>query len=477
MPLLWRQIDCRGWHLASLKKNLSNSMFALLLVASLGIQRSIPILLLPVAARCLTASEFGQISIFSGLTVVLGILLSRGTASIVSKFKAEQEAIGNRTALIELCKSTLKPAWVVTLILISTCLSIYVFTSKAIFEIFALVALTAFVSIFLGIFLAVNIALSRSATSLFSAVIQVFFTLFISIYSLPAFGIAGYFISLISGGTFALIFQLLVYKESLRISERSNSVTKQEIKIWRKRSRPFVYQGLASWGLTYPDKLLIVGALGASILGSYQVSVSVAGIVALFLEGIASFWAPKYIKNSIRNRENLFGMGALLALLALCLNVLVIVNFKSLVTLLAPNYEPLTVVTAIICVGAIPRAFYFIYSVKLNDEHKNMNIFASTIIGSLAALLLGLPGVYLFGALGVASAIAIGFTVQGSLTIIYAENKHKTLKISGLCIGTIVLGLLLALVAQIDFQGFSSALSILFSCIGLFVVLLVFKER
>ena len=461
--------------MASFRRNISNSFGAIILVAAIAFQRGIPLLLLPVVSRNVSSGEFGQISLLIGAGILFTTVFSRGIPSIIPKFVASRTESSKTSGVVALCNDTMKFSFGISIALAGIFLCSAAITGDFFFIYLIEVVTASLLGTFLNLVQAALITFGKTPVLFVITSIQTLSTFFVSLLVIPKFGISGYFISIIIGSCTSICLFLLFSKKYIGINTKS-TYRRVDLIVWRIRSRPFVYQGVANWALTYPDKLLIGGVLGASILGSYQVALSIAGIVALIIEGISAYWSPRYISLSIRNVSALNKYAVFLAGIAFSFGAIAVINLSTISHFLAPDYDVLRPVATIVIGGMVPRAFYFIFSVKLNDLHKNIQIFYATVIGSVAALLIAIFMVKLCGPIGVASALAFGYLIQASLSIIFVNRAKITANILILLSSTFVYGCFIAILSLIQFKSWSLWISLLLGMLAAVLIYRLFKS-
>lgn len=375
--------------------------------SSVLLQRAIPFLLIPIAARNLSPTDFGSSIAITTYAMVLAPLLTLGlNATIVKQgsMEIEKPSIWKQHLIVQLVWSTLVCTGLLIVGLLLSKIGNY-------FKPILVMSLVmAFSNGLVTTLQTLTLAIKRNGNLLFSAFFGGSASIIGAIFLSKFFGLFGYLLSLILSNF--LIIIILLPKQSLMMAD----IKRENIRPLLSKSLPFMVHSLASTGMTYTDRFFLSFRLKATALAGYYVSVTIGGIPGLILEVIHAYWSAHFVNHFGNNFEGKRILGLMQGQLLKIGRMISIASFSSyvfLVRLIAPHQIVNKYVFFIIAISYIPRSFYFCgYSFAL-VRNKTTDVSKATGIGMLAMIVLCLILIPEFGGLGGAVATSLSFFTQG----------------------------------------------------------------
>lgn len=319
-----------------------------------------------------------------------------------------------------LFKTTLMPGLVLLIVTLSILLcvnnaiSLWLFDIDSLFlsMLVALVVLSSFVSRFLSLILRMN---EKGLAFSMSQVLPKLL-LIIIICSYVALSVNNTITNLLLANVAAILFVCIVFAWNTRQEWLAAIFQQISFAFLKKLLRfgfPLIFGGLAFWGLTATDKILLKELSSFQQLGLYSVAVSFAASATIFQSVFSTVWAPTVYKWAAKG-ENLDKINQVNRFVLLAVIILFSLSglFSWLVTfILPPSYEPVQWVL-ISCLG-YPLMYTLSETTVVGISVTRRSGFA--MLAACIALGINLFGnmwlVPIYGATGAAVSTCIAFWV------------------------------------------------------------------
>lgn len=189
---------------------------------------------------------------------------------------------------------------------------------------------------------------------------------------------------------------------------------------------------IASWGLTYINKIVLGNFISAAMVGIYNISLTFSGIVSIFANCFSFAlqpWIYKQLENGEKGKDNIISLTNVISII-FCFGGLGISLFSKEVIMFVINkrYFGSIYIIPILVLGEVLSAYSTLF-VYVLFYYKNMTKYVtiSTIVG--CALNVGLSFILIpyFGIAGSAIAVIVGEFAIGIIKTVYSI---KALKIS-----------------------------------------------
>lgn len=388
-------------------KKLASFAFGPVIGAVLGL------ISVPVTTWLFSAEDIGKITM---LQIGISFIVLFFSLGLDQAYVREYHDVTNRPALLKL---TMLPGCLLLIISSATILLFFpTYLSGLLFGIssfqLSLLIVLVFISSLLTRFLSLIIRMQERgwAFSMTQILPKVFFLALMGMYILTS--INKLFIYLFVANLASILVVLLVLFLQTR-KEVSMAVT-QVIDINKLREvlrygLPLIVGGVAYWGLTSIDKVLLRSLSTFGQLGIYSVAVSFAAIATIFQTVFSTVWAPIVYKWASKN-ENLERIDEITEyVLAFIVMVFCMVGMFSWVIsyLLPPIYKTVQYILPS-CLGA-PLLYTLSETtvVGIGLAKKTHFSMLSAIIAFLISLLLGYFLIAHFGAVGAAISTSFAF--------------------------------------------------------------------
>ncbi len=252
---------------------------------------------LPVITWFYTPEDVGRIAI---LQVAISFSILLFSLGLDQAYVREYHEIENKPALLKL---TLLPGFIILAVVLMSFLLKPVLISGLLFEIndaslsrlVSVCILSAFISRFLSLVLRMQErGLAYSMSQLLPKLI---FLSVIAIYVLCGFGSDFFYLAL--ARTFSIVFVFFIFVWNTRLewlSSLKQCFDREKFIELLRYGFPLIFGGVAFWGLTATDKIVLRSLSTFEELGVYSVSVSFAGAAIILRSVFSTVWAPTVYK-------------------------------------------------------------------------------------------------------------------------------------------------------------------------------------
>lgn len=369
---------------------------------------------LPIITWFFTQEDIGRLAMLNVVTGLSVLLFSLGLDQAYVREFHESE---NQPALL---KVTIFPGLMILIAVLATLLSIDNIISNSLFEtdsfelslLAALAVLCTFISRFLSLILRMNEqGLAYSMSQLLPKLLMI-----LIILSYVILNVTKSFTNLVIANVSAITFVSIVYAWNTRnewLLSLRQSIDLNYLRKLLKFGMPLILGGLAFWGLTATDKILLKELSNYQQLAIYSVSVSFAAAATIFQSVFSTIWAPTVYKWAANN-ENLDKIQAVnrYVLLAVIILFCMAGLFSWVVTFFLPsNYNSVQWVL-IPCLG-YPLFYTLSETTVVGLGVTRRSSFA--MLASILALSLNLLAnwwlIPIFGAAGAAASTCVSFFI------------------------------------------------------------------
>lgn len=370
------------------------------------------IISLPIIAWLFSQEDVGKMAL---LQVVLSFATLFFTLGLDQGYVREFHESLNKPQLL---KTSVLPGFAVLLVSLMTCLLLGSFLSELVFSIqstfvswmLAIALLSSFLSRFLSLVLRMN---ERGLAFSMSQVLPKAFILLI-ILSYVQLDIEKTFENLLLANTLSIVFACLIFSWNARTEWFLSFSCKIDIQQLRKMLRfglPLIFSGIAFWGLTSVDRVMLSRWSNYSELAIYSVSVSFAAAATIFQSVFSTVWAPTVYKWASNNEGHdkvimVNRYVLMLVVILFCLAGL----FSWIVPLILPS-KYISVQWILVACIAYPL-FYTLSEttvVGIGISRKSSYAMLAAVVALLVNLLCNYFLIPFFGAAGAASSTALSF--------------------------------------------------------------------
>lgn len=255
------------------------------------------IISLPIIAWVFSQEDVGKMAL---LQVVLSFATLFFTLGLDQGYVREFHDSANKPLLL---KTAVLPGLILLLISLTICLLLGSFLAELVFSIksnyiswlLCIALLCSFLSRFLSLVLRMN---ERGlAFSMSQLLPKAFVLIIILIYLL--FDTSKSFDNLLLANTLAIVLACFIFAWNTRAEWRlslSETINLRQLLQMLKFSLPLIIGGVAFWGLTSVDRILLSRWSTFSELGVYSISVSFAAAATIFQSVFSTVWAPTVYK-------------------------------------------------------------------------------------------------------------------------------------------------------------------------------------
>lgn len=259
---------------------------------------------LPIITWLFTQEDVGRLAMLNVVTSFCTLLFTLG---LDQAYVREFHVTKNKPALF---KSTLLPGLVLLLIVLSVLLSFDNVISNWLFEIdsqllsllVAAVILSTFIARFLSLILRMNErGLAYSMSQLLPKLL-----LLLIIGAYVVFSASKNITNLVLANVAATLLVCIVFAWNTRkelLIGLKEKIEREYLRQLLSFGMPLILGGLAFWGLTATDKILLKELSDFEQLGLYSVSVSFAAAATIFQSIFSTIWAPTVYKWAAANED------------------------------------------------------------------------------------------------------------------------------------------------------------------------------
>ena len=222
------------------------------------------------------------------------------------------------------------------------------------------------------------------------------------------------FNNLVLANIISMVFVCIVYAWNTRIEWKSaikQNINYEYLKSLIKFGTPLIFGGLAFWGLTATDRILIKELSSFEQLGLYSVAVSFAAAAIIFQSVFSTIWAPMVYKWAAANEglENIYKVNRYVLLVVIVLFCLAGL-FSWLITLILPEQYQEVRWIVISCFG-YPLLYTLSETTVIGIGITRRSSFA--MLASILAFIVNILGnlwlIPIYGAAGAAVSTCISF--------------------------------------------------------------------
>lgn len=319
-----------------------------------------------------------------------------------------------------LLKTTLLPGLILLLISLAILLNLDNIISKWLFEIdslslsmmVAIVVTSNFIARFLSLILRMNeqgfaYSMSQLLPKLLLIIIILCYVLFSAEKTIR---------NLLLANIIAIVFVCIIYAWNTKqewLLAISQSIDYEYLKNLLKFGFPLIFGGLAFWGLTATDKILIKELSDFEQLGLYSVSVSFAAAATILQSVFSTIWAPTVYKWAAINEglENIYRVNRYILLLIIVLFCLAGL-FSWIFTLILPEQYDEVRWIVISCLG-YPLLYTLSETTVVGIGITRRSSFA--MLASIVAFMFNVVGnwwlIPIYGAAGAAVSTCVAFWI------------------------------------------------------------------
>lgn len=370
------------------------------------------LLTLPLLAWLFPPDDVGRIALFQ---------LSLSLIVVFFSFGLDQSYVRNFNEVIntgQLARSCLVPGLsalllsVVVICFYAEGVSYWLFEIKSqlLFLVFLVSAIILYFERFLSVFLRMKeLSFAYSMTRVFPKLL--FLLLVLCVYFFPEIN---NFTALASMQGLSWLLVVLIMAFYLRVEYRPSGKGKQEsvgVKALFYFGFPLMLNGLAFWGLSFLDRIMLKQLSSLSELAVYSIASTLAGVAILFQQIFTTIWHPmiyKWVADGVAE-EKVGDVIELVQFVSLVL-IAVVALFSFLVSWLLPESYAATRFMLPACM--VPPLFIMIAEVSgvgVSISRKTRYLPIVTVISMMLNLLLNYILIPQFGAGGAAAASAIAF--------------------------------------------------------------------
>lgn len=370
------------------------------------------IISLPIIAWLFSQEDVGKMAL---LQVVLSFATLFFTLGLDQGYVREFHESMNKPQLL---KTSVLPGFTVLLVSLMICLLFGSFLSELVFSIqstfvswmLAIGLLSSLLSRFLSLVLRMN---ERGLAFSMSQVLPKAFILLI-ILSYVQLDIEKTFENLLLANTVSIVFACLIFSWNSRTEWLLSFSCKIDIQQLRKMLRfglPLIFSGIAFWGLTSIDRVMLSRWSNYSELAIYSVSVSFAAAATIFQSVFSTVWAPTVYKWASNNEghDKIIMVNRYVLMLVVILFCLAGL-FSWIVPLILPS-EYTSVQWILVACIAYPLLYTLSETtvVGIGISRKSSYAMLAAVLALLVNLLCNYFLIPLFGAAGAASSTALSF--------------------------------------------------------------------
>lgn len=317
-----------------------------------------------------------------------------------------------------LLKTTLLPGLILLILSLGILFSFGNVISKWLFEIdslslsimVAIVIISNFIAQFLSLILRMNEqGFAYSMSQLLPKLL-----LITIIGSYIVLSVEKTFNNLVLANIISMVFVCILYAWNTRIEWKSaikQNINYEYLKSLIKFGTPLIFGGLAFWGLTATDRILIKELSSFEQLGLYSVAVSFAAAAIIFQSVFSTIWAPMVYKWAAANEglENIYKVNRYVLLVVIVLFCLAGL-FSWLITLILPE-QYLEVRWIVISCFGYPLLYTLSETTVIGIGITRRSSFA--MLASILAFIVNILGnlwlIPIYGAAGAAVSTCISF--------------------------------------------------------------------
>lgn len=370
------------------------------------------IISLPIIAWFFSQEDVGKMAL---LQVLLSFATLFFTLGLDQGYVREFHESLNKPQLL---KTSVLPGFAVLLVSLMTCLLFGSFLSELVFSIqstfvswmLAIALLSSFLSRFLSLVLRMN---ERGLAFSMSQVLPKAFILLI-ILSYVQLDIGKTFENLLLANTLSIVFAFLIFSWNARTEWYLSFSCEIDIQQLRKMLHfglPLIFSGIAFWGLTSVDRVMLSRWSNYNELAIYSVSVSFAAAATIFQSVFSTVWAPtvyKWVSNNEGHDKVIMVNRYVLMLVVILFCLAGLLSW--IVPLILPS-EYTSVQWILVACIAYPLLYTLSETtvVGIGISRKSSYAMLAAVLALLVNLLCNYFLIPLFGAAGAASSTAISF--------------------------------------------------------------------
>lgn len=382
------------------------------------------VFLIPIFTRVLSPQDYGIVSLFSILIVVLVIIFDFGMSTALFRFyfnvsTREKKTVASSSFFFQLIIGIVLTF---SLIIFAPVLNQLLFKGTQPIVFLYLIILTVLFKANLNVPLAILRAKKRPQQYSFLTLSSLFLSITLSIIFVVVFRMGVLGVILANFVSFAL-----VYLASLPYIFKfiNFSISVKKIKEMLHYGTPLIPAGIALWVIHMSDRYLLNIFVDISSVGIYSVGYRIGAAVVIVISSIQLAFSPFVHSVSARpDAKTIYKVFAKYYLFFIAFIVLSTSVFsKELIQILTgPKFHEAYVLIPIIAFAHIPFGLYFVFSLGVAITKKTIFTTISTTFAAISNLGLNFILIPLFGITGAAASTLIAFSVL-MLSIWYFSQR------------------------------------------------------
>ncbi|SOB39869.1 oligosaccharide flippase family protein [Latilactobacillus sakei] len=364
-------------------------------------------LILPLYTYYLTTAEYGTIDLVNTTIQLVFPILSLSIVDAVMRFGISEEDSKDKifTTGLNVIVIGMIPLTIICLICILT------FDKSYISLFFALIYLVqALNNLFASFAKAINktaqMAVISTITSLSILTLNVVFIAFLH------YGILGYWVSTILGNCIGILLYIVMCQLYKYFTFGFRLVDKKLLGQMLKYSIPLIPNALFWWINTSLDRWVLTAMTSISIVGLYSVANKLPTILSTVNSIFNQAWnLSMFQSNDKEERNSFFSKVYVYYDELMFLLTLLIIVFSPIIAkiMFSKDFASAWIYVPVLTLGVYYNSLNGFIGSLFTAAKDTKYIFTSTLIGSLVNLLLNIPFVFLWGALGSAAATFLSY--------------------------------------------------------------------
>ncbi|MGD9580985.1 MAG: lipopolysaccharide biosynthesis protein [Vampirovibrionia bacterium] len=378
------------------------------------LSKFIGIFLLPIYIRIFSPEEYGILDILSLTGAILLIFVICGLDNALFRFFYDTEDEEERKQIVSsITFLALLISFIVCILLIifSKQISLFLVNNENYYLLVICVSfllpsnvLKSFTSSLLRLnFRPIEYTISNVSGLILTIVSSIYLIVILKI------GLIGVFLGIILGNSLQIIFNFLYVKHNFTLKLKFSLGS---IKEYLNYGIPLLPASIATWGLVYVNRYILFYFSGLSAVGIYSVGYRISSILVLITGAFTMAWSPFAfsILNKPDAKETYARIFKYLLKILFDIAAFITIFSKEILTIIATeDYMDANNLIGILMLSFIGTAAYYVLCIGATIEKKTFDISKALFLGSAINIMIGIVFVPLFGALGAAIAMAIGY--------------------------------------------------------------------
>lgn len=430
-------------------------------LAANSVQRVVPLLLLPLLSRTLTAEDFASYAVLFSVFTIIVLLCSAGLDTAFVRLASDFDR-GHPDWMI-LCSSSIYLRLVFMGIQLILSLSVFgdyvlglLHIQDASSSLLFLVVIAAGLQAISDHFAAIAVACNLPRLLVKMRILQgaPYFIGTVAMVSFGEFDMLQLFAILAASNAIGIGYAWISYKAFLTWGRRTKELVVELFLL----ASPLIPSRIASWTTNFSDRIIIAASCSAVALGTYQVGYSLGAAASLIIASFNSAYVPIYYKQVKSGGAIDFLRVDKILVCLIMAGAVVLICFVNQVSALVggAKYPDAGSIMAIIIAAYAIQAQYTILVKTLTLKKRMTKVSLCTILPSLVGLALNLFLVPLYGILAAACITYISFGVGLILVYFFARATGENVP-SGVLFLVVNIGIAGALLAKFfawEYQSF-----------------------